>query len=70
MSNSGYDPANLPMKPFKLIQKIVLIGIALGIGCGAGLVFCWSILMALSESLKMYIRVIGVPVLVSVPDRG
>lgn len=62
------DPANLPMKPFKPDpKKIVLIGIALGIGCGAGLVFLLEYIDGSFRKPEDVYTAIGVPVLVSVP---
>ncbi len=62
------DPANLPMKPFKPDPgKIALIGIALGIGGGVGLVFMLEYIDASFRKPEDVYAVVGVPVLVSVP---
>ena len=62
------DPANLPVKPFKPdTSKIALIGLALGIGSGAGLVFLLEYIDASFRKPDDVYAFIGIPVLASVP---
>ncbi len=62
------DPANLPVKPFKPdTKKIALIGLALGIGSGAGLVFMLEYIDASFRKPDDVYAFIGIPVLASVP---
>src|SRR3972149_5177936 len=62
------DPANLPMKPFKPdTKRIALIGLALGIGSGAGLVFMLEYIDASFRKPDDVYAFIGIPVLASVP---
>ena len=65
------DPANLPVKPFKPdTSKIALIGLALGIGSGAGLVFLLEYIDASFRKPDDVYAFIGIPVLASVPRVG
>ncbi len=62
------DPANLPVKPFSPdTRKIALIGLALGIGSGAGLVFMLEYIDASFRKPDDVYAFIGIPVLASVP---
>ena len=62
------DPANLPVKPFKPdTKRIALIGLALGIGSGAGLVFMLEYIDASFRKPDDVYAFIGIPVLASVP---
>lgn len=62
------DPASLPVKPFKPDpKKIVLIGLVLGIGSGACLVFLLEYIDASFRKPDDVYAVIGIPVLASVP---
>jgi len=65
------DPANLPVKPFKPdTKRIALIGLALGIGSGAGLVFMLEYIDASFRKPDDVYAFIGIPVLASVPRVG
>ena len=62
------DPANLPVKPFKPDpKKIVLMGIALGAGTGAGLVVLLEVIDASFRKPDDVYAAIGIPVLASLP---
>ena len=62
------DPANLPVKPFKPDpKKIVLMGIALGAGTGAGLVVLLEVIDASFRKPDDVYAAIGIPVLASIP---
>lgn len=62
------DPANLPVKPFKPDpKKIVLMGIALGAGAGAGLVVLLEVIDASFRKPDDVYAAIGIPVLASLP---
>ena len=62
------DPSSLPVKPFKPDpKKIVLLGLALGLGCGVGLVFLLENLDASFRKPDDVYVLIGIPVLASVP---
>lgn len=62
------DPASLPLKPFKPDPKrIVLIGLAIGFGSGAGLVFLLENIDASFRKPEDVYGYIGIPVLASVP---
>ncbi|MBI5755309.1 MAG: hypothetical protein HZA12_00130 [Nitrospirae bacterium] len=65
------DPANLPTKPFKPDpKKIILIGLALGLGSGFGLTFLLEYIDASFRKAEDVYAVIGIPVLASVPRIG
>jgi len=65
------DPANLPVKPFSPdTRKIALIGLALGIGSGAGLIFILEYIDASFRKPDDVYAFIGIPVLASVPRVG
>lgn len=62
------DPANLPLKPFKPDRnRIILLGLAIGLGSGAGLVFLLEYIDASFRKDEDVYAVLGLPVLVSVP---
>ena len=62
------DPANLPVKPFKPDpKKIVLMGIVLGAGAGAGLVVLLEVIDASFRKPDDVYAAIGIPVLASLP---
>jgi len=62
------DPANLPLKPFKPDRnKIILLGLAIGLGSGAGLVFLLEYIDASFRKDEDVYAVLGLPVLVSIP---
>src|SRR4030067_1319349 len=62
------DPANLPVKPFKPDpNKIILMGIALGDGGGAGLVVLLEVIDASFRKPDDVYAAIGIPVLASLP---
>ena len=62
------DPASLPVKPFKPDpKKIVLLGLALGLGCGVGLVFLLEFIDSSFRKPDDVYAIIGIPVLASVP---
>lgn len=65
------DPANLPTKPFKPDRKkIVLVGLALGLGGGFGLVFLLESIDASFRKPEDVYNAVGLPVLASVPRIG
>ena len=62
------DPANLPLKPFKPDRnKIILLGLAIGLGSGAGLVFLLEYIDASFRKDEDVYAVLGLPVFASVP---
>jgi polysaccharide chain length determinant protein (PEP-CTERM system associated) len=62
------DPANLPSKPFTPdTKKIILLGIAIGLGSGGGLVFLLEYIDASFRKAEDVYAVIGIPVLASIP---
>lgn len=62
------DPANLPAKPFKPdTRKIILIGIALGLGTGFGLAYVMEYLDGSFRKAEDVYSTLGIPVLASVP---
>lgn len=65
------DPANLPTKPFKPDRtKIVLVGLALGLGGGVGLVFLLESIDASFRKPEDVYDAVGLPVFASVPRIG
>jgi len=62
------DPANLPIKPYKPNpKKIFLMGIAIGVGSGVGLVALLETIDASFRKPDDVYAVIGIPVLASIP---
>ncbi len=62
------DPANLPLKPFNSDPKrIILLGLALGLGSGGGLAFLLEYMDASFRKDEEVYTVLGLPVLASVP---
>ncbi|MBI5194192.1 MAG: hypothetical protein HZA08_12245 [Nitrospirae bacterium] len=65
------DPANLPTKPSKPDRrKIALVGLALGLGSGAGFVFLLEYIDASFRKPEDVYSVVGLPVLATVPRIG
>ncbi|MDD5434132.1 MAG: GNVR domain-containing protein [Nitrospira sp.] len=65
------DPANLPVKPFKPDRlKIVLAGLAIGLGGGIGFVFLLEFIDASFRRPEDVYNSVGLPVLASVPRIG
>ncbi|MBW2109561.1 MAG: hypothetical protein JRI36_12985 [Deltaproteobacteria bacterium] len=63
------EPANLPEKPYKPdIMKILAMGLILGMGCGLGLVFLREYMDPTFCDDKELAGMIGLPVLISVPE--
>ena len=62
------DPANLPLKPFKPDRnRIILFGLAIGLGSGGGLVLLLEYIDASFRKDEDVYAVLGLPVLVSIP---
>lgn len=62
------DPANLPMKPFKPDhKKIILLGLALGLGGGFGLAYMVEYLDASFRKPEDVYSYLGLPVLATIP---
>ena len=65
------DPANLPIKPFKPDpNRIILMGIALGVGSGVGLVVLLEVIDASFRKPDDVYAVTGIPVLATIPRIG
>lgn len=65
------DPANLPTKPSKPDRmKIVLVGLALGLGGGVGFVFLLEYIDSSFRKPEDVYSVVGLPVLATVPRIG
>jgi len=63
------DPANLPEKPHRPNRiKIILLGIAGGLGLGVGLVFLLESLFPAFHSLKSLQSNLDIPIIMAIPE--
>ena len=63
------DPANLPQKPYLPNRiKIILLGIAGGLGLGVGLVFLLESLFPAFHSIKSLQGSLDVPIIMAIPE--